>query len=60
MMVNKANGILGFIKCWSREYTDLYVTKQLFILLRLDLLKPLYMSSIIANQVKINMYFSYS
>lgn len=30
MMVNKANGVLGFIKRWSKEFTDPYITKQLY------------------------------
>ena len=30
MMVNKANGVLGFIKRWSKEFTDPYLTKQLY------------------------------
>ena len=29
MMVNKANSVLGFIKRWSKQVTDAYVTKQL-------------------------------
>ena len=29
MMVNKANDVLGFIKRWSKDFTDSYVTKQL-------------------------------
>ena len=31
MMVNKANDVSRFIKRWSKEFTDLYVTKQLYI-----------------------------
>ena len=31
MMVNKANGVLRFVKHWSKEFTDPYVTKQLYI-----------------------------
>ena len=31
MMVNKANGVLGFIQRWSKEFTDPYVTKQFYI-----------------------------
>jgi len=30
-MVNKARGVLGFIKRWSKEFDDPYVTKTLFI-----------------------------
>ena len=30
-MVNQANGVLGFIKRWSKEFSDPYVTKQLNI-----------------------------
>jgi len=32
-MVNKARGVLAFIKRWSKEFDDPYVTKTLFILL---------------------------
>jgi len=32
-MVNKARGVLAFIKRWSKEFYDPYVTKTLFILL---------------------------
>ena len=32
MMVNKANGALGYIKRWSKECADPYVTKQLYII----------------------------
>jgi len=30
-IVNKARGVLGFIKRWSKEFDDLYLTKTLFI-----------------------------
>lgn len=30
LTVNKATGVLGFIKRWSKEFSDPYVTKQLF------------------------------
>ena len=30
-MVNKANGVVGFIKRWSKVFTDPYVWKQLYI-----------------------------
>lgn len=30
MTVNKAYGVLSFIKRWSKEFTDPYVTKRLF------------------------------
>ena len=29
-MVNKAYGVLGFIKRWAKEFSDPYITKQLF------------------------------
>ena len=29
-MVNKAHGVLGFIKRWAKEFSDPYITKQLF------------------------------
>lgn len=29
-MVNKAYGVLGFIKRWAKEFSDPYVTKQLY------------------------------
>ena len=29
-MVNKANGVLGFVKRWAKEFSDPYITKQLF------------------------------
>ena len=29
-MVNKANGVLGFAKRWAKEFSDPYITKQLF------------------------------
>lgn len=29
-MVNKAYGVLGFMKRWAKEFSDPYVTKQLF------------------------------
>jgi len=28
--VNKAMSVLGFIKCWSKEFDDPYTTKLLF------------------------------
>ena len=28
MMMIKANGVLGYMKGWSKEFTDSYVTKQ--------------------------------
>lgn len=31
LTVNKSNGVLGFIKRWCKEFSDPYVTKQLFI-----------------------------
>ena len=31
MTVNKAYGVLGFMKRWSKEFTDPNVTKQLYI-----------------------------
>lgn len=31
LTVNKARGVLGFIKRWAKEFTDPYVTKQLYI-----------------------------
>ena len=31
MMVNKVNGVLELIKRWSKEFTDPYVTKQLYM-----------------------------
>lgn len=30
LTVNKANGVLGFIKRWAKEFSDPYTTKQLF------------------------------
>jgi len=30
-IVNKARGVLGFIKRWSKEFDDPYLTKTLFI-----------------------------
>lgn len=30
MMVNKARGVLAFIKRWAKEFTDPYITKQLY------------------------------
>lgn len=30
-MVNKAYGVLGFMKRWAKEFSDPYTTKQLFI-----------------------------
>jgi len=30
-IVNKASGVLGFIKRWSTEFNDPYMTKTLFI-----------------------------
>jgi len=30
-MVNKARGVLAFIKRWSKKFDDPYVTKTLFI-----------------------------
>lgn len=29
-IINKANLMLGFVKCWAREFNDPYVTKALF------------------------------
>lgn len=31
MMINKARGVLAFIKRWAKEFDDPYVTKQLYI-----------------------------
>ena len=38
IMVNKVNGVLGFIKRWSREFTDPYITKQLYT----SLVRPIF------------------
>lgn len=31
MTANKARGVLGFIKRWAKEFTDPYITKQLYM-----------------------------